>query len=176
MMDLRELREFFIDTFKYILVIIFVIFIVVYVCTLQQVIGPSMEPNLNDGDILLLNKLVYKFKKPQRFDVVIFKHDEKQYLIKRVIGLPGETVTYKNNSLYINGVQHEEDFISNVTTLDFSSENLGHNTIPENMYLVIGDNRSNSIDSRYFGLVPIEDIVGKPFLRMWPLKKISLIK
>ncbi len=177
-MDLRDLKEFLIDTFKYIVTIAFIIFIVVYVCSLQQVVGHSMEPNLNDSDILLLDKVSYRIKNPKRFDLVTFKYDNNsQYLIKRVIGLPGENIVYKDNVLYVNGVEYQENFLTDdVQTIDFSLENLGYTTIPENMYLVLGDNRDNSIDSRYIGLISADEIIGKPLLRIWPIKDVKVIK
>lgn len=174
-MDLRALKEFFVDTFKYLVIIVLVFFIVVYVCTLQQVVGPSMEPNLNNQDILLLNKLVFKFRDPARFEVITFQYDNKQYLIKRIIGLPGENIVYKDNQLYINDTLYEEPFLANLITNDFSLSDLGYSTIPEDMYLVLGDNREDSLDSRKFGLITKKDMVGKPFLRIFPFNKMSFI-
>ncbi|MDD2181541.1 MAG: signal peptidase I [Bacilli bacterium] len=175
-MDMRELKEFFVDTFKYLIIIAVVLFIVIYVCTLQQVVGPSMEPNLNNQDILLLNKLVFKFRDPARFEVITFQYDNKQYLIKRVIGLPGENIVYKDNSLYIDDKLHEEPFLANLVTEDFSLADLGYITIPKDMYLVLGDNREDSLDSRKFGLITKKDMVGKPFLRIFPFNKMSFIE
>ncbi len=175
-MDLRGLRELFIDSIKYIVLVFIIFFIVIYVCSLQQVIGPSMKPNFNNKDILLINKLTFKFREPTRFEVVTFLHEEGNFLIKRIIGLPGDTLFYKDNILYINNEVHEETFLNNIKTDDFSVIDLGYEVIPNNMYLVLGDNREDSLDSRHFGLVKKSELIGKPFLRIFPLKEISIIK
>lgn len=176
-MDLREVREFIIDTSKYILTMIVVIFIIMYVATVQQIIGSSMESKYKDQDIVILNKLHYRFFKIKRFDVVSLKYDESKYLIKRVIGLPGDNIEYKNNKLFINGKKIEEYFLDKETnTEDFSLTTLGYEKIPKDMYLVLGDNRENSLDSREIGLVKRKDILGKIKLRIWPINKFGLVK
>ena len=176
-MDLRDVREFIIDTLKYILTIVVVIFIVMYVATVQQVVGPSMTPTFNDQDIVILNKLHYHIFDIKRYDIVSLKYDGTKYLIKRVIGMPGDKVEYKNNKLYINGKVKKEDFLDkNVTTDDFSLTSLGYETIPKDMYLVLGDNREDSLDSREIGLISKEEIIGKVNLRIWPITKIRYVK
>ena len=176
-MDLREVREFIIDTSKYILTMVIVIFIIMYVATVQQIIGSSMESKYKDQDIVILNKLHYRFFKIKRFDVVSLKYDESKYLIKRVIGLPGDKIEYKNNKLFINGKKIEERFLDKETnTEDFSLTTLGYEKIPKDMYLVLGDNRENSLDSREIGLIKRKDILGKIKLRIWPINKFGLVK
>lgn len=176
-MDLREVREFIIDTSKYILTMVVVIFIIMYVATVQQIIGSSMESKYKDQDIVILNKLHYRFFKIKRFDVVSLKYDDSKYLIKRVIGLPGDNIEYKNNKLFINGKKIEEYFLDKETnTEDFSLTTLGYEKIPKDMYLVLGDNRENSLDSREIGLVKRKDILGKIKLRIWPINKFGLVK
>ena len=176
-MDLREVREFIIDTSKYILTMVVVIFIIMYVATVQQIIGTSMESKYKDQDIVILNKLHYRFFKIKRFDVVSLKYDDSKYLIKRVIGLPGDKIEYKNNKLFINGKKIEEYFLDKETnTEDFSLTTLGYEKIPKDMYLVLGDNRENSLDSREIGLVKRKDILGKIKLRIWPINKFGLVK
>ncbi|MDD6388876.1 MAG: signal peptidase I [Bacilli bacterium] len=176
-MDLREVREFIIDTSKYILTMVVVIFIIMYVATVQQIIGSSMESKYKDQDIVILNKLHYRFFKIKRFDVVSLKYDGSKYLIKRVIGLPGDNIEYKNNKLFINGKKIEEYFLDKETnTEDFSLTTLGYEKIPKDMYLVLGDNRENSLDSREIGLVKRKDILGKIKLRIWPINKFGLVK
>ncbi len=174
-MDLREIKEFFIDSIKYVIIIVVVLFLAIYVCSLQQVIGPSMTPYLNNQDVLLLNKLVFKFREPARFEVVTFQHEDGQFLVKRVIGLPGEKIEYKNSLLYINDVLMEEQFLVNTETGDLSLEKFDYSVIPDDMYLVLGDNRENSLDSRKFGLITKDDLIGKPFVRIFPFNKMSLI-
>lgn len=176
-MDLRDVKEFFKDTFKYIFTIFLVIFIIVFVATVQQVVGSSMANNLNNKDIVILNKLYYRFFEVKRFDIISFEYDDTKYLIKRVIGLPGETVEYHNNELYIDGKKVEETFLTgDILTEDFSLDDLGYDEIPNNMYLVLGDNREDSLDSREIGLIKKDDILGKANLRIWPINKIGFVK
>ena len=176
-MDLRDVKEFCIDAFKYIFTIFVVIFLLVFVATLQQVVGSSMEPNYKDNDIILLNKFYYRFFEVKRFDIISFEYDDTKYLIKRVIGLPGDTVEYKDNVLYINGEVMEEKFLTDdVITYDFNLTDLGYDVIPDDMYLVLGDNRENSLDSREIGLIKKSDILGKANLRVWPINKIGFVK
>ena len=177
-MDFRDIKEFFKDVFGYIIVIIIVLLIVIYVVTLQQVVGPSMQPTLNEGDILILNKFHYKLFDVKRNDIVSLKYDGSKYLIKRVVGLPGESIYYKDNVLYVNGIAYKENIVENLKTDDFSLIDLGYEKIPENMYLVLGDNRANSLDSRNkeVGLITKDDIIGKVFIRVWPLNGFKLVK
>lgn len=177
-MDFREITEFFKDTLKYIIVIVVVLVIVLYVVTLQQVVGPSMQPTLNEGDVLILNKFHYYLFDVKRNDVVSLKYDGSKYLIKRVIGLPGESIYYKDNILYINGNPYKENIVDGLVTEDFNLKQIGYDVIPEDMYLVLGDNRGNSLDSRNkeVGLIKKEDIIGKVFIRIWPLNGFKLVK
>lgn len=176
-MDLREVREFIIDTSKYILTIVVVIFIVIYIATVQQIVGPSMESTYNDQDIVILNKLHYRLFEIKRFDVVSLKYDGSKYLIKRIIGLPGDKVEYKENKLYINDKEVKEEFLDkDINTENFSLTTLGYKKIPEDMYLVLGDNRQNSLDSREIGLVKRKNILGKIKLRIWPINKFGFVK
>ena len=177
-MDWLSIKEFFKDTIKYFLIVIVFLFVAIYVIGLQQVVGPSMSPNLENNDILILDKISYKFKQIKRGDIVSLYYADTKYLIKRVIGLPGERVEFHNNNLYINNELIEENYLQNVVTEDFALDELGYATIPSDMYLVLGDNRENSLDSRdpEVGLVKKDDIIGKVRLRIWPLNKISFIK
>ena len=177
-MDFREITEFFKDTLKYLIVIVVVLVIVLYVVTLQQVVGPSMQPTLNEGDVLILNKFHYYLFDVKRNDVVSLKYDGSKYLIKRVIGLPGESIYYKDNILYINGNPYKENIVEGLVTEDFDLNDLGYDKIPDDMYLVLGDNRGNSLDSRNkeVGLIKKEDIIGKVFIRIWPLNGFKLVK
>lgn len=142
--------------------------------------GPSMQPTLYDRDQMIVNKFIYKLKDPDRFDIVIFHASEDKDFIKRVIGLPGEHVMVKDNVLYINGEEVEQPFLEghHIVTNDFTLEMLpgGHEVIPEGYVLVLGDNRSNSTDSRSLGLVRIDQIVGKTNLVYWPLERIHIVK
>lgn len=171
-MDFRGIIEFFRDIFKYIIVIIVVFVLVLYVVTLQQVVGPSMNPNYHDGDVLVLSKIHYKIFSIKRNDVISFSYKNTKYLIKRVIGLPGETIEYKDNILYINGVSYKETIVDDLVTEDFTLKDIsGYDVIPDNMYLVLGDNRGDSIDSRIIGLIDKSDIIGKAIFQVWPIAR-----
>ena len=104
-------------------------------------------------------------------DVVSLKHDGTKYLIKRVIALPGETIEYKENKLYIDEKYVEEKFLKDVNTTDF-----GPITLKDDEYFVLGDNRENSSDSRTYGTFNKSDFIGKVNLRIWPLNKVKYIK
>lgn len=158
------------DSWSYIVLILVVVLIRTYIITPVSVDGDSMFPNLRNNEILLLKKYD---KKIERFDIVVFNYGDSK-LIKRVIGLPGETVEYKNNKLYING-NKVSDVVYLVETNDFSILDLGVDKIPDNMYFVLGDNRTNSSDSRAIGLVSIEDIEGTTSFRLFPFKKFGMI-
>ena len=177
-MDYLEIKEFIKDFMKYVILVIFILFLIMYVVTLTQVIGPSMEPNFNQGDILMLDKVTYRFSSVKRGDVISFSYSGTKYLIKRVIGLPGESVEIKDNKVYINGMILEEYYLTNSECPDFSITSLGEEKVPIDSYFVMGDNRSDSLDSRDInvGFVKKEDIEGKIRMRIWPLNRLKLIK
>lgn len=160
-MDLRSVREFFLDTLKYIIVITVAVLLAVYVISFQKVVGESMSPNYNAGNLCFINKIKYKLFEVKRGDVITFKNKDAGSIIKRVIGLPGDTIKFKNNTLYINDKEYKEIYLNNVVTLDFDLNSIGYETIPDNMYFVIGDNRQSSEDSRDFGLIEKKNIIGK---------------
>jgi signal peptidase I len=144
--------------------------------------GPSMLPTLHDRDQMIVNKASYYFNDPERFDIVVFHASSQKDFIKRVIGVPGEHVAVIDNVLHINGEPVEEDFLmdeaySDSVRNDFSLEELPgqHEVIPEGEYLVLGDNRSNSTDSRMIGLISEDEIVGKASLIYWPLSRIQFV-
>lgn len=143
--------------------------------------GPSMEPTLENRDYMIVNKLTYRLKEIKRFDIIVFHASEKKDYIKRVIGLPGEHIAYKDNVLLVDDKPVTEPFLEvesaiNTNTEDFRLEELpeGYQTIPEGYVFVLGDNRTNSTDSRMIGLIPIDEIVGKTSITYWPLKRIQL--
>lgn len=170
-MDLRGIKEFIKDTAKYIIIGVVVLIMFIYIVSFQQVIGPSMEPNYNEGEIYILNKLKYKLFEAKRFDVVVVSTSNSKYMIKRIIGLPGEHIEYKNNKLYIDGKLIEEEFLKTGSTEDYNITELDEKNIPKNHYFVLGDNRENSTDSRIFGFVSEDDIIGKVEFRIWPIIK-----
>jgi len=124
-----------------------------------------MEPNYNDGELYITNKLVYKFSKPKRYDVVVYKNpkDERYLLIGRIIGLPGEEITLGNPYIWINGDPLDEWYIDipeETEELQLAIE-AGTISIPDGEYFILGDNRSNSVDSMELGAVTKRQLVGK---------------
>lgn len=170
-MDMRDVKEFVKDISKYLFVALLVLIIFVYVLSFQQVVGPSMTPNYEEGEVFLLNKFKYRFSDIKRFEVVVLESSHSKYMIKRVIGLPGEHIEYKDNKLYVNGGEVKEEFEKNGETIDFDIKVLGNDIIPEDCYFVVGDNRINSEDSRIFGFISKDDVVGKVEFRIWPIIK-----
>ena len=175
-MDWLSIKEFFKDILKYIILILVVLIIVIYIVGLQQIVGISMSPTLNNGDITILDKISYKFINIKRNDIVSIYNNDSKYIVKRVIGLPGEYVEYKNNKLYINGRKIEENYLKDTITENFKLTELGYEIVPEDMYFVLGDNRKESLDSRdpNIDLISKKDILGKVRFRIWPLNKISI--
>ena len=137
--------------------------------------GASMEPNFENGDYLLVNEISYRFSVPERGDVVIFRYppDQSQFFIKRIIGLPEETVEIKDNKVKIYNKNKSDGFVLNELYLASEQKTLGNFVIKldENEYFVLGDNRLQSSDSRRWGTVNKAFITGKAFLRPWPFTK-----
>ncbi len=132
----------------------------------SRVSGTSMNPNLKNNDIILVNKIT---KKIERFDVVLIKVEDTVF-IKRIIGMPNEEIKYVNNKLYVDDLKINEPFLeSNIKTNDFTIYDIS-SKLEDDKYLVLGDNRNNSIDSRIFGLISSEDIIGKVIFRVLPFK------
>ena len=178
-MDWLDIKEFLSDTIKYIIFIVVILVIAVYVVGLQQIVGPSMTPTLRNGDIVILDKLSYRFSEIKRDDIVALYYADTKFLVKRVVGLPGETVEFKDNKLYINGKYYEEKYLGDdIVTDNFSLEELNYTTIPDDMYLVLGDNRGDSMDSRDsdVGLIPKKDIYGKVRFKIWPVNEFKYVK
>lgn len=158
------------EIIPYIIIIIAALLIRTFIFTPVKVDGTSMIPTLQDGEILILKKYDKTY---ERFDIVVINHNGEK-LVKRIIGLPGEIIKYKNNKLYVDGETVEEPLY--LETANFSLIDLGYNKIPEDYYLVLGDNRYNSTDSRMIGLIKKGDILGVTSLRIWPIKKIGILK
>jgi signal peptidase I len=133
----------------------------------------SMEPTLQEGDRIIVSKISYYFQEPQRGDVVVFKYplNQKRNFVKRLIATGGETVALRNSRLYINGQAVPEDYLPE--GLRFN--NFGPKEVPQDSYLMLGDNRNNSEDSRVWGFLPRDLMIGKAVLIYWPLDRIRLI-
>lgn len=157
------------ELIEYLIIILVVLFIRFFIITPIKVQQKSMFPTLNPNDIMILDKISLKLGNIERFDIVVIKY-EKEYLIKRVIGLPGEIIEYKEGKLYVNGKQIPETFIR-VNTADFKLEE----KIKDDNYFLVGDNRNNSTDSRAFGSINKKDIVGKTSLIVFPFNRFGLI-
>ena len=150
------------ELIPYVVIVVVVVLVRSFVVTPVVVSGDSMVPSLEDGQLLLLNKLSYKFKEIERFDVVVVKVGKNE-IIKRVIGLPGETIEYKDSKLYINDEILESEY-------DFLTDDFEMKEIPQGKYFVLGDNRAVSSDSRIIGMIDRRDIVGKTSISLFPIK------
>ena len=158
------------ELIPYIIIIVIVVLIRSFIITPVKVNGASMNPTLQNNDVLLLQKLNRNFK---RFDIVVFNYNGEK-LIKRVVGLPGEYVEYKNNQLYINNKLVKETFHKAITGY-FDLKSLNYDVIPKGYYFVMGDNRTNSVDSRMIGLIKAEDILGKTSFVVYPIQNFGII-
>ena len=162
------------ELLPYVLILGGVILIRTFIVTPVIVSGDSMKPNLHNGELLLERKIGYNSTNIKRFDIVVIKEGQEE-IIKRIIGLPGEHISYKNNKLYVNDKVLEENFDFRKTN-DFNLEEIcSCNSIPEGKYLVLGDNRPISKDSRMIGLIDEKDILGKAVYRIWPISKFGNI-
>lgn len=148
--------------------------------------GDSMMPTLENGDRMIVNKFSYKIGEPDRFDIVVFHAPEQKDYIKRVIGVPGDFVEYKDDQLYINGEPIDEPYLDaykaeisegNLTG-DFSLKDIDPSldVIPEGYVFVMGDNRRFSKDSRHIGIVEQKEIIGNTNIIFWPLNEIEIVK
>ena len=142
--------------------------------------GASMESSFEDGDYLLVDEISYRFSEPARGDVIIFRYpgDRSQFYIKRIIGLPDETIETKDNEVIIYNTDNPDGFVLSENYLDLDHKTLGNMLmrLDDNEYFVLGDNRLHSSDSRRWGPVNKTLITGKAFLRAWPFNKFSRIE
>lgn len=154
--------------------------------------GESMEPNFHSQERVIVNLLVYKFSEPKFGDVIVLNvPEEGRRFIKRVIGVPGDKIRLEGDQLYINDVLVDQPFLAEAIaesaangetyngvgeSFNFPNAMYQDNVVPEGMYFVLGDNRSNSKDSRAIGFVPEENIIGRTDVVMWPLDKFEFVK
>ena len=158
------MKKFIKELIPYIIIIISVVIIRTFIVTPVRVDGVSMSTTLENNEILILNKVDKSYN---RFDVIVFNYNNEK-LVKRIIGLPGETIKVKDNKLYINNKYINEEFTHRLTD-DYEYERV----IPSNTYFVMGDNRSNSLDSRFIGPINKQNIEGTVNISLLPLKKIK---
>ena len=172
---LRELAGMLV----YIIIVLAVTFLfITFVGQRTHVSGESMENTLDDGDQLIVDKITYRFKDPERFDIIVFPfhYKENTYYIKRIIGLPGETVQIADGLIYIDGEVLQESYGREVIQdPGLAAEPI---TLGEDEYFVLGDNRNKSSDSRdpSVGLIHRDEIVGRAWLRIWPLDSFGILK
>jgi signal peptidase I len=147
--------------------------------------GLSMMPTLHDQDRMIVNKLSYKISEPKRFDIIVFHAPENKDYIKRIIGLPGDHIEYKEDTLYINGKPFEEPYLDDYKkqvidgplTESFTlEEKTNELTVPDGHLFVMGDNRRFSKDSRHIGTVPMEKVLGKTSIVYWPPEDFHFVK
>ena len=177
----RIMREL-LNTAIYLLCVLGAVWLVItFVVQRTEVEGASMENTLHNGDNLIVDKLSYRFHDPERFDIIVFpfQFQDNTYYIKRIIGLPGETVQIMDDgSIYINGEKLEENYGMEV----IKPETIGRAAEPielgDDEYFVMGDNRNNSSDSRtdMVGNIKRENIIGKAWLRIWPVSDFGILQ
>lgn len=159
-----------------IIALVIVVILRHFVIGMYFVPSGSMIPTLQLNDHVVVTKFSYKIQEPKRGDIIVFKYppNEEQglkevFYVKRLIGLPGETLEIKDNKVIINGESIEEDYVS----ADTNMPDYGPITIPMESYFAMGDNRNHSSDSRIWGYVPEHDLIGKAQLIYWPLNRIG---
>lgn len=178
---LKKLIAWIFDFLQSIVVVMAIlVMIYLFIISPQEISGDSMFPTFKNGEYILTNKVEYKLHEPQRGDVIVFKSPKNKDIdyIKRIIGIPGDTVSLRDGKFYVNGELLDEHYLPPyIYTFagSFMKENT-EVTVPEGYYFVVGDNRPHSLDSREFGFVPKQDIIGKAFFRYWPFERAGLIK
>lgn len=178
------LKKFIAGIFNFLqsIVVVMAIMVMIYLFVMspQEISGDSMFPTFENGEYILTNKVEYKLHEPRRGDVVVFRSPTNKDIdyIKRIIAIPGDTISLKNGKFYVNGEVLEETYLPPYL-YTFAGSFLKENTeitVPPGYYFVSGDNRPHSLDSREFGLVPKEDIIGKAFVRYWPFERAGIIR
>ena len=159
------MRSFVRDIFITLILAVVIFFALQFTVGNFVVIGASMQPSFYEGERVVASKLAYKFGEPERGDVIVFlpPGNMEEDLIKRIIGLPGETVAVRDGVVYVDNIPLDEPYIKQPPNYTYSVE-----VVPENEYWVLGDNRNNSNDSHTGWTVPREDIIGKAWLIIWP--------
>lgn len=179
----REKRKKGVLEYAVILVVAFVLVFGVikpFVVEAFRVPSESMVPTLEVQDRFLANKFIYRFTEPERGDIVVFQAVEKNgegefdTLVKRVVGLPGDTVQVQGGTLLVNGEPQNEPYLNTNVVPDVNAP-YGPKKVPEGTFFALGDNRGNSLDSRFYGPVPMENLKGEAFLRFWPVGRAGVL-
>ncbi len=171
-------KSFFRDTLEVVFLALALYLVIQYAVQTVHVLGSSMVGTLHDNDLLVASKISYKLHAPQRGDIIVFKppNDDARDFIKRVIAIPGDSLRIVKGVVYINGEVLNEPYLperwtyNNTWPADGSAQ-----VVPPNHYFVMGDNRNHSSDSRTFGFIELNSILGKAELRIWPLDAVGLL-
>lgn len=174
----RFLKDILSTSIYILIVLLFTIFLVKYVCQRTEVVGPSMEDTLYDKDNVIVDKISYRFSEPKRYDIIFFpyQYDKSTQFVKRIIGLPGEKVYIDDKgNIFINDNLLYEKYGKEV--IEDPGVAINPITLAEDEYFVLGDNRNNSKDSRFedVGFIKRKDIVGKAWILIWPLNEFGKI-
>jgi len=167
----EDWKRFALDVLETVILAVVLYFGINAISARVRVDGLSMNPTLQNGEYVLVSRLAYKTGEPQRGDIIVFSFpiDQSQDLIKRVIGLPGETITIQNNEVLVNGMKLEEPYIAQPPVYS------GEWTVGEGQLFVLGDNRNDSKDSHQWGLLPAENVIGKAMVIYWPPSEWKLV-
>lgn len=177
---MKNVLKEILSTSIYLLIVLFAAYLIItYVGQRTQVSGSSMETTLSDKDNLIVDKISYRFHEPERFDIIVFpfQYEKNTYYIKRIIGLPGETIRIDvKGNIYVDGEILEEDYGREV--IAYAGRAGQEIQLADDEYFVLGDNRNNSSDSRdpSVGNIKREDIIGRAWVRIWPLSKIGVLQ
>lgn len=179
---MNKVMKEIISTLIYLLGVLCLTWVVItFVGQRTEVDGSSMEPMLSHGDNLIVDKISYRFRDPQRYDIIVFpfQYQENTYYIKRIIGLPGETIQIDGEgNIYVDGDLLRENYGREIIRADTVGIAVNPITLGEDEYFVMGDNRNNSTDSRteIVGNIKRDDIIGRAWIRIWPLDKFGILK
>lgn len=170
--DSQSVKQFFVDLLETIILAVVLFFAINAVSARVRVDGFSMVPTLQDGEYVLVNRLAFRNKLPERGDIIVFVSPQVSDLdlIKRVIGLPGDTIRISGGEVQVNGQVLNEPYIAAAPIYN------GEWNVPEGNLFVLGDNRNDSSDSHAWGLLPIDNVIGKAILIYWPIPEWNLIQ